>query len=93
MTTQEIAYRVPLRVDRSDAPRVYRLINTSNETLTDFRVTLLGSAELAPLSRLRVRPGGFVSLVVRGANLSRSSVLIVRWFRPGGDEYLWRVSF
>jgi len=93
MTTHEIAYRVPLRVDRSDAPRVYRLINTSNETITGLRVTLLGSGAMAPLSRLRVQPGGFVSLVVRGANLSRSSVLIVRWFRPGGDEYLWRVSF
>jgi len=93
MTSHEIAYRVPLRVDRSDAPRVYRLINTSAETLTGLRVTLLGSGVMAPLSRLRVQPSGFVSIVVRGDNLSRSSVLVVRWFRPGGEEYLWRVSF
>jgi len=93
MNTQEIAYRVPLRVDRSDAPRIYRLMNIGTETLTGLRVTLLGSGVMAPLSRLRVPPGASVSLVVRGDNLARSSVLIVRWFRPGGDEYLWRVSF
>jgi hypothetical protein len=86
-------YRVPFRVDRSDAPPVYRLVNTSPETLTGLRVLLLGTGLMLPVSRLRLRPGAALTVIVRGSNLARSSVLVVRWFRPGGEEYLWRVSF
>jgi hypothetical protein len=87
-----IAYRVPFRVDRTDVPH-YRLINTSHEQLTGLRIMLLGPGTMLRLSTLRVSPGASVIVTVRGRDLARSSVLIVRWFRPNGDEYLWRVSF
>ena len=86
-------YRVPFRVDRSDAPPIYRLVNISTETLTGLRVLLLGSGLMLPVSALRLRPGAALTVVVRGSDLARSSVLVVRWFRSNGEEYLWRVSF
>ena len=85
------AYRVPLRVDRSHAP-TYRLVNVSDERLTDLRVTLLGSGVLLPISTLRLAPGMALTVVVHETDPT-TSVLIVRWFRPNGEEYLWRVSF
>lgn len=90
---QPLAYRVPLVVDRSHAPARYYLINRDSETLDGVRLSLLGSGMMLPLSTRRLRPGGTLSFVVRGRNLARDSVVIVRWFRPNGEEYLWRVSF
>ena len=86
-------YRVPFRVDRTDAPPVYRLVNTSTEVLTGVRVLLLGTGLMLPVSRWRLKPGASLTVIVRGSDLARSSVLVVRWFRPNGEEYLWRVSF
>ena len=85
------AYRVPFRVDRTNAP-AYRLVNVSDERLTGLRIVLLGSGLLLPISSLRLAPGTALTVVVRETDPS-SSVLIVRWFRPNGEEYLWRVSF
>ena len=42
---------------------------------------------------LLLAPGQEVRLGIRGATLPLTAVLVVRWFRPDGDEYLWRVSF
>lgn len=85
------AYRVPLRVDRTHAP-AYRLVNVSDERLSGLRVTLLGSGRLVPISSLRLSPGTALTVVVHDTD-ARTSVLIVRWFRPNGEEFLWRVSF
>jgi hypothetical protein len=90
---QPLAYRVPFVVDRSRAPVRYYLVNRSPESLDGVRLTLLGSGEMLPISARRVRPGGIVAFAAYGVALSRTSVVIVRWFRPDGDEYLWRVSF
>lgn len=87
------AYPVPFIVDRSRAPLRYYLLNGSTETLDGVRLALLGSGHLLPLSTRRLLPGGMLAFSVRGEDLSRNSVVIVRWFRPNGDEYLWRVSF
>ena len=90
---QPLAYRVPFVVDRSRAPVRYYLVNRSSETLDSVRLALLGSGLLLPVSQSRVRPGGVLGFAVRGPDLARGSVVVVRWFRPNGDEYLWRVSF
>jgi len=57
------------------------------------RLAVLGSGLLLPTTQSRVLPGGLLGFAVRGSNLARTTVVIVRWFRPNGDEYLWRVSF
>ncbi|GAB3607121.1 hypothetical protein GCM10027413_25300 [Conyzicola nivalis] len=90
---QPLAYRVPFIVDRSRAPVRYYLVNRSAETLDGMRLAVLGSGLLLPLSQSRLLPGAVLGFAVRGHDLARNSVVIVRWFRPNGDEYLWRVSF
>jgi hypothetical protein len=88
-----IAYPVPLRLDRRDAPRSYGLVNVSTEPLRGLSFSLLGPGLMRATAPLLLAPGEEVRLRIRGDSLARSTVLIVRWFRPGGDEYLWRVSF
>ena len=88
-----LAYRVPFLVDRSGAPFRYRLINRGDEHLAAVRVVMLGSGRMLPLSTNRLRPGASLTVAVIGERLDRSSVLVVRWFRPSGEEYLWRVCF
>jgi len=90
---QPLAYRVPFAVDRSNAPQRYYLVNRSTETLDAVRLCLLGSGALLPLSTRRLLPGAALAFVVRGPALARDAVVVVRWFRPDGDEYLWRISF
>jgi hypothetical protein len=87
------AYAVPLRLDRRDAPRSYLLRNVGAETLDGLSFTLLGGAVMKATAPLLLRPGQEVRLLIRADDLSRTGVLIVRWFRPNRDEYLWRVSF
>ena len=90
---QPLAYRVPFAVDRSNAPQRYYLVNRSEETLDAVRLCLLGSGLMLPLSSRRLLPGSTLSFAVRGSDLARNSVVVVRWFRPNGEEYLWRISF
>ena len=87
------AYPVPLAVDRSRGPRVQRLLNVGDEPLLDLRVTLLDTGLLVPVATSRLEPGGTMSVSVIGPELERRGIAVVRWFRPGGDEYLWRFSF
>lgn len=85
-------YRIPFAFDRASAPR-FRLSNTGRETLRGVTVTLTGSGVMpAGLPRV-LRPGEHLELVVRGDDLARDTVLVVRWLRPSGEEYLWRVAF
>jgi len=91
--TESIAYPVPLRLDRRDAPRSYRLSNVGEEPLRGLSFTLLGSGLMRASPPLLLVPGQEVRLRIRGSSLPVSAVLIIRWFRPSGDEYLWRVSF
>lgn len=86
-------YRVPLRVDRSLAPAFYRLVNESTEPLRGVTAMLSGPGVMPALAPIALAPGAHVDLRIRGADLARSTLLVVRWLRPNGDEYLWRVSF
>ena len=90
---QPPAYRGPVVVDRARAPLRYYLVNRSQEPLEGVRLSLLGSGQMLPVSSRRMQPGGIVAFAADSAGLSRTSVVIVRWFRPDGDEYLWRITF
>lgn len=87
-----VAYRVPWRVDRRHAP-TYRLVNLGTEPLWGVSLSLSGSAVMRATAPKRVTQGECLAVTVRGRDIERDTVLIVRWFRPSGDEYLWRVSF
>lgn len=88
----ELAYAVPFRVDRSRAP-AYRLVNTGYEPVMGLTLSLLGSGVMTSTAPRVIDVGAAVDLTVLGEDLALRTVLVVRWFRPGGDEYLWRVSF
>jgi hypothetical protein len=38
-------------------------------------------------------PGETLEVEIAGRHLARDAILVLRWFRPDGVEYLWRVSF
>lgn len=87
-----LAYPVPFRFDRSRAPR-YGLTNASLERLTGVTFALLGAGTMPLQIPLTMPPGATAWIPIRGDDLARSTLLIVRWFRANGDEYLWRTSF
>lgn len=87
-----MAYRVPWRVDRRYAP-TYRLVNIAGEPLWGVSLSISGAAMMRVTAPRRLRPGECLAVTIRGRDIPRDTVLIVRWFRPNGDEYLWRVSF
>ncbi|MFF1573772.1 hypothetical protein ACFVWR_13570 [Leifsonia sp. NPDC058292] len=87
-----LAHRVPWRVDRS-APPVYRLVNESDDVLRGVTVSVSGRARLSVSAPAAIEPGDAVAATVTGTELERDTVLVVRWFLPDGDEYLWHVSF
>lgn len=91
-SSREPAYAVPIRVDRSRAPR-YRLVNVGHEPITGMTFSLLGSGVMTSSAPITLAVGGATEVVIHGNDLARRTVLVVRWFRPGGEEYLWRVSF
>ena len=89
---RSIAYRVPWRIDRRHAP-TYRLVNTGSEPLWGVSLSLSGSAMMRATAPKRLIQGECLTVTVRGRDIARDTVMIIRWFRPSGDEYLWRISF
>ncbi len=87
-----LAYRVPWVVDRASAPD-YRLVNAGDHELRGVSVSVLGSSTFTVSAPAVVRPGAAVRATVSGADPSRDTILVVRWFAPDGAEYLWQVSF
>lgn len=87
------AYRVPFRLERDAVRGTCRLINTSNEVVRGASFTLHGSGVMAVSAPALLPPGHGVEVSIAAADLAHSTILVVRWFRPDGVEYLWRVAF
>lgn len=85
-------YAVPFRVCRDELP-VLRLRNISSETLRGVTAWPVGDGALLPPGPQIVAPGNHAEFVMPEDDLATRTVIAVRWFRPSGDEYLWRVSF
>ena len=86
------AYRVPWRLDRRRAPR-FELRNVSGERLIAFTLATLGPGTLIWGLPTAVEAGAAVRFTLHAEDPARDTVVVVRWSRPNGDEYLWRVSF
>jgi hypothetical protein len=56
-------------------------------------LALTGSAVMLAAQPSIVGPGDSITVTIRGRDIPRDTVLIVRWFNTDGGEYLWRVSF
>ena len=91
-TPLAMAYRVPWRVDRRHAP-TYLLVNAGPEPLWGVSASIVGAAVMGASAPRRLLPGEALPVTVRGREIARDTMLVMRWFRPCGDEYLWRVSF
>ena len=87
-----VAYAVPFRIDRSRAPR-YELANVGSEPLRAITLTLLGSGLMVQGAPKGLLPGQSMHFSLRADNPARNTIVVVRWFRPSGEQYLWRVSF
>ena len=85
-------YRVPFLFDRTRAP-TYRLVNVGPERLRGVTVALLGTGLMSPVMPGALEPTEAIELKVRGERLARDALLVVRWVRPDGSDWLWRVSF
>lgn len=84
------AYRVPFRFERG---RTHVLRNVSDEEVYGVTFYLHGGGVMAATAPARLAPGHGVEIVIAARDLARSTILVVRWFRFDGLEYLWRVSF
>lgn len=87
------AYPVPFHVERDAGPRKYLLTNRGSETVDGVTLNLLGAGVMPASTPSTLQPGETLEVVISGRDLARSTILVVRWFRPDGEEYLWRVSF
>lgn len=96
--SSDSAYRVPWFFDRGDddagrAGPLFRLVNLGPERLTAVTFTLYGAGVMPASAPTTLESGDALELVIAGTNLARDTIGLVRWFRPNGNEYLWRVSF
>jgi hypothetical protein len=85
-------YRVPFLFDRSGAP-VYRLVNVGPERLRGVTITLMGSGVMSPTLPGALGPSEAIELRILGDRLQQDATLQVRWLRPDGADFLWRVAF
>ena len=93
MESREPAYRVPFALERLPELNLYRLTNTGGETIVGATLTLHGSGLMAASPPRSLAPEDTIEVLIAGRELALNAILVVRWFRPNGTEYLWRVSF
>jgi hypothetical protein len=87
----ESAYRVPWHFERTADCSVLR--NLGAETLRAVTLTVYGSGVMPMTAPTTLLSGDALEIMIAGDDLARDTIAVVRWFRPNGDEYLWRVSF
>lgn len=93
----ESAYRVPWQFergsDRAQSVNCFLLRNLGTERLSGVTFNLYGSGIMPTSAPATLEAGDTLEIVISGADLARDTIGLVRWFRPSGQEYLWRVSF
>ncbi|MGV8882927.1 MAG: hypothetical protein ACOH19_12320 [Rhodoglobus sp.] len=90
--TEILAYPVPFTRERARG-NLHRLKNASSETLRGITLTLHGAGMMSTSVPATLAPGEVLEVTIAGRDLARSTILVVRWFRPDDVEYLWRISF
>jgi hypothetical protein len=93
MMTRPLAYRVPFVLEREPEQHAYRLTNTSGETVHGVTFTLHGAGIMAISPPRVLAPGHGIEVTIALRTLAANTILVIRWFRPDGVEYLWRVAF
>lgn len=88
----DLAYPVPFRVEQRGA-HTYLIVNDGTERVHGVALTLHGAGMMGATAPSTLQPGEALEVTVAGRDLSRSTIMVVRWFRPNGVEFLWRISF
>lgn len=89
----ETAYAVPFLIDRSPASNEYTFTNIGKEAVEGVALTLHGTGVMSASAPTRLEVGEALVVTIAGRDLARNTILVVRWFRPDGVEYPWRVAF
>jgi hypothetical protein len=93
----ESAYRVPWLFERGDGSATplncFTLRNLGIERLTGVTLNLYGSGMMPTSAPATLEAGNALEIMISGHDLAKDTIALVRWFRPSGQEYLWRVSF
>jgi hypothetical protein len=91
------AYRVPWHFERGDGQAAshncFTLRNLGPERLAAVTFNLYGSGIMPASAPATLEAGDALEIVISGRDLAKDTIGLVRWFRPNGQEYLWRVSF
>lgn len=91
------AYRVPWHFERGDGAvrptNCFSLRNLGQERLAAVSFNLYGSGVMPASAPATLEPGDSLEIVISGHDLAKDTIGVIRWFRPNGEEYLWRVSF
>ena len=90
--TEIPAYPVPFELERGRG-NLCRIHNRGAEILRGVTLTLHGAGMMSTSVPATLAPGEVLEVTVAGRDLARSTILVVRWFRPDDIEYLWRISF
>ncbi len=93
----EHAYRVPWLFERGNGLALpincFTLRNLGDERLTAVTFNLYGPGVMPASAPASLEPGDSLEIVISGHDLAKGTIGVIRWFRPNGTEYLWRVSF
>lgn len=71
----------------------FALRNLGAEPLTAVTFNLYGSGVMPASAPATLEPGDCLEIMIAGKHLEKDAIGVIRWFRPNGQEYLWRVSF
>lgn len=83
---------MPFEFIRERAP-LYGLRNLSLERLRHVSFSLLGPGAMPVQVPVTLEAGATTWIEIRGRDLALATILVVRWRREDGQEYLWRASF
>lgn len=88
----EAAYPVPFKLSRI-GKELLVLRNISAEPVRNIRLSLIGPGVFSSDNSGGLEPSQALNIVVGAGVRAVDSLLIVRWFRSDGREYLWQISF
>lgn len=91
--TCDCPYLTPWQVRHREPGGGVTLQNVGTERLTFVRLALAGTGSLALSLPRHANPGERIQISCSEEHPpGADTVVVVRWFRPDGREYLWLVS-
>lgn len=86
------AYAVPWRIQRATGGQWLSVVNVGGERLTFVQFVSSGFGEPVLSLPVHVNPQEGVQVVLTEMTPLPQALLILRWRRPNGEEYVWPVG-